>query len=93
MKEKDIYILDVRPGNFKRDQTFIKGAVHCPLIELSDRCNETPKDRQIVITDWHMKQSISAAKFLIAEGYTVIGVLKGGIKRWKSEGLPLERRE
>ena len=93
IKEKDLFVLDVRPAKFERDQTFIKGTVQCPLVELADRYKKIPKDRQIVITDWHMKQSISAAKFLIANGYRVIGVLKGGIKRWKLEDFPVKRRE
>ena len=93
MKEKDLFILDVRPSKFKKDETFIKGSVQCPLVELFGRYKEIPGDRPILITDWHMKQSVSAAKFLIKEGYTVIGVLKGGIKRWKSEDLPVVPRE
>jgi len=93
IKEKDLFVLDVRPAKFKKDQTFIKGSVQCPLLELFGRYKEIPGDRPVLITDWHMKQSISAAKFLITEGYTVIGVLKGGIKRWKSEDLPVGRRE
>lgn len=64
-----------------------------PLVYLADRYTEIPKDRKIVITDWAMKQSSVASKFLTVKGYTIVGVLKGGIERWKSENLPVEERE
>jgi len=90
---EDLYILDVRPLEFKRDASFIEGALLCPLVYLADRYTEIPKDRRIVITDWAMKQSPVAAKFLTVKGYPVYGVLKGGMERWRSENLPVEERE
>jgi len=93
MKEKDFYILDVRPLDFKLNSSFIKGSFLCPLVYLADRYKEIPKDRQIVVTDWAMKQSPTAAKYLAIKGYPISGVLKGGIERWESEKLPVEQRE
>lgn len=87
-----IYVLDVRPLDFSQETAFIQGSFHCPLVYLSDRYIELPKNRKIIITDWAMKQSPSAAKFLIDKGYDVAGVLKGGIERWKAEHLPVEER-
>jgi len=93
MNSKDFFILDARPLNFKKNTSFIKGSVLCPLVYLADRYPEIPKGRSILITDWAMKQSPVAAKFLIAKGYTVVGILKGGIERWESEKLPVEARK
>lgn len=93
MKEKDFYILDVRPLDFKLNSSFIKGSILCPLVYLADRYKEIPKDRQIVVTDWAMKQSPIAAKYLYVKGYPIDAVLKGGIERWESEKLPVVRRE
>ena len=93
LKKENIYILDVRPLNFKRDRTFIKNSVLCPLVYLIDRYVELPEGRQIIITDWAMKQSPTAAKFLVEKGYSVIGVLKGGLERWKEDGWPVEKKE
>ena len=93
LKEGDFYILDVRPLNFKKNTSFIKGSFLCPLVFLADRYKEIPKDRQIVITDWAMKQSPVAAKFLSVKGYSIYGVLKGGIERWESQNLAVEQRE
>jgi len=92
MEEKNPYILDVRPMIFERDTSFIAESRHCPLVFLADKYQEIPKDRDILITDWAMKQSISAAKFLILKGFPVKGVLKGGMERWKEIKYPVEDR-
>lgn len=92
VKDPAIYVLDVRPLDFSNETAFIRNSFHCPLVYLADRYIEIPKDHNIVITDWAMKQSPSAAKFLIEKGYKVVGVLRGGIERWKSENLPVEER-
>lgn len=92
IEKKEIFVVDVRPQNFKRDSSFIIGSIHCPLLDIAERYKEFPKDKQILITDWAMRQSTLAAKFLISEGYNVIGVLKGGIERWKNDKYPVENR-
>jgi rhodanese-related sulfurtransferase len=90
---QDFYVLDVRPLNFKRDTSFIFGAHHCPLVHLDRRYLSIPKNQRILITDWAMKQSPIAAKFLIQKGYHIKGVLKGGMERWKAESYPYESRD
>jgi rhodanese-related sulfurtransferase len=89
LKSQNPKILDVRPLDYDRDKNFIAGSEHCPLVHLSARYLTIEKDRPLVITDWAMKQSPMAAKFLISKGYTVAGVLKGGIERWEAEKLPV----
>ncbi len=49
-----------------------------------------PKDKKIIVTDWTNKKAILAGKYLQSKGYDVIGVLKGGIVRWRDEKLPVE---
>jgi len=93
MKKKDFYILDVRPLDFKLNSAFIEGSFLCPLVFLADRYEEIPRDREIVVTDWAMKQSPIAAKYLQMKGYPIFGVLKGGIERWETENLPVEQRK
>ena len=93
INSENFFILDVRPLNFKKNTSFIKGSVLCPLVCLADRYHEIPKGQSIIITDWAMKQSPVAAKFLITKGYTVAGILKGGIERWESDKLPVEARK
>ena len=93
VNSENFFILDVRPLSFKKNAAFIKGSVLCPLVYLADRYHEISKGQPIIIADWAMKQSPVAAKFLIAKGYTVVGVLKGGIERWERDKLPVEARK
>ena len=93
LRNEHLFILDVRLLNLKGNGSFIKGSVLCPLVFLAGRYQEIPKEQPIVITDWAMKQSPVAAKFLISKGYKVAGVLKGGTERWESEKLPVEARK
>jgi len=93
MRNENFFILDVRPLDFAKNTSFIKDSVLCPLVFLGDQYLEIPKKKRILITDWAMKQSPVAAKFLIAKGYPVAGVLKGGIERWESEKLPVKGRK
>ncbi len=102
--DKDIFLLDVRSLDkksllsgavtFKLDNStlsgnYIKGVLHCPLVSLEENFHLLPKNRKIIITDWIMKQSTIAAKFLTKQGFEVVGILKGGTARWEAEGLPV----
>ena len=84
LKEEDIFILDVRP-HFLKEPEIIKNSVRIPLTDIIERLSEIPRARDILITDWTMKQSLSAAKYLAGKGYRILGVLKGGVLRWKTE--------
>ncbi|MBU4263338.1 MAG: rhodanese-like domain-containing protein [Proteobacteria bacterium] len=86
-----IYVLDVRPIDCSRKNIFIRGAKICPMVYLDEWYHHIPKDAKIVVTDWTNKKAILAAKFLSSRGYQVLGVLKGGIVRWRDEKLPVER--
>ncbi|MEN8199160.1 MAG: rhodanese-like domain-containing protein [Thermodesulfobacteriota bacterium] len=88
-----IFVLDVRPQNFAKGPKFIVASYHCPLLNIIDRMAEFPKDKPIIISDWAMRQSPLAAKYLMANGFeNVVGVVKGGIERWVQDGLPTEER-
>jgi rhodanese-related sulfurtransferase len=89
----DVLIIDVRPRNFSKDPNFILGAKNFPLLTLVADAHLLPKDQPIILTDWTMRQAPLAAKYLAANGFMVLGVLKGGLIRWESEGLPVERRD
>lgn len=87
-KEKP-FILDVRPKGWRESWGFIANSTYIPLVELDAKLHYIPRDRKILITDGFMKQSTNAARYLIRNGYQVIGVMKGGIARWEKEGFPL----
>ena len=64
LRDPAYFLLDVRPKDFQRDASFIAGARHCPLVHLGERYPALPADRTLIISDWAMKQSPAAAKFL-----------------------------
>ena len=86
------FILDVRPLEFSRNNSFIKESVHCPLVYLDKYYKEIPKNCELILADWAMISATNAAKFLISKGYRVKGVLKGGIERWITEKRPVDAR-
>jgi len=88
----EIFILDVRPNNFKKDAKFIKNSFHIPLLKITKNISNLPVDRKIIVSDWAMRQSLLAAKYLMANGFQVLGVVRGGVERWFSEGFPVEKR-
>ena len=92
IKSQNLLIIDVRPKNFKTNNSFIKGAIHVPLLNFVDKIALIPKEKEIIITDWAMKQSPIATKYLLTRGYNILGVLKGGIERWIAEDFLLEKR-
>lgn len=86
------FLLDVRPLEFSRNNSFIKNSVQCPVIYLEKYYKYIPKDCEIILSDWAMISATNAAKFLISKGYQVKGVLKGGIERWIAEKRPVDAR-
>ena len=93
IEDSNIMILDVRPLNLKGNWKYIENSISLTMLHLEEYLALVPKDRDLVIVDVFMKQSISAAKYLISEGYSVKGVLKGGVAKWKRSGLPLVAEE
>ncbi len=92
LESPEILILDVRPIYFSRNNYFLEKSVHIPMLNLEEMAVNLPKDKTIIITDWAMKQSPIAAKFLISKGYRIMGVLKGGIERWTRENRPTSQK-
>lgn len=94
MANNNIFLIDVRPANFSKWPNFIAESRSFPVLTITERIEEIPRDRPIILTDWTMRQSPLVAKYLLANGYdNVLGVLKGGSVRWATEGYPIETRE
>ena len=95
METNQVDVLDVRPvwwrESIHKELYPIKGTTKSiSLIELESRISELDKSRPIIVVDFIMRQSMTAARYLISKGYTVKGVLKGGVRRWKDENYPLD---
>ena len=94
LTKNNVLLIDVRPKKFKAGRTFIANSVNYPLLTITDQLDSISRDQKIILTDWTMRQSPLAAKYLMANGFdNILGVLKGGIIRWAAEGYPAERRE
>ena len=90
MLKDNINVIDVRPIGYKKLTSFIKETNYrLALICFNQDYLKIPKDKPILLVDPFMRQATVAAKFLKLNGFNILGVLKGGIKRWKEEGLPV----
>jgi hydroxyacylglutathione hydrolase len=83
-------ILDVRSGA-EWESGHIRGALHIPLEELTERVDELPTDRPIVVHCQTGGRSSVAASVLRAHGVANVANLVGGITGWGAAGLPVER--
>ena len=88
LKKEKPFIIDVRPNVWKTIYPYIEDAKRIQLYDLHRKYQDIPKTSNVVLIDVKMKQSVTAAKFLISKGYNVLGVLKGGVVRWTEEGMP-----
>ena len=79
-----LFLLDVRnQGEFEMINLGL-GEKHIPLEQLRDRLEELPADKNVEIVVW-CKISLrgyEAARVLMANGYTNVKVLEGGINAW-----------
>ena len=74
------FVLDVRtPEEF--GEWRIPGAVNIPVTELAQRCEEVPRDREVVTVCASGNRSSAAADFLAHQGWRVAN-LRGGMAAW-----------
>ena len=92
----NVTVLDVRPKWWRKSKEqagIIQGTDKMiPLLILDRKLDQIPKDKPILIVDRLMRQSPYAARYLIMNGYNVLGILKGGTKRWVTEGYPVLKK-
>ena len=50
-----------------------------PLAHFSQRYQKIPKDRKVIVIDHNGKRAPLAARFLKANGYDQVAILKGGL--------------
>jgi len=82
-----IQLIDVRePYEWRIAR--IDGARLIPLAGFGAAVAELPRDRDIVVYCHHGTRSRAAAEFLVAQGFTRVWNLTGGIDRWSAEVDP-----
>lgn len=80
----DPIIIDVREDYELEETGTIKGAIHIPMNEVTNRLNEITKEREIYILCRSGVRSYNVAKYLNQLGYEAIN-LGGGIINYKGE--------
>ena len=79
-----IQLIDVRePYEWRIAR--IDGARLIPLARFAATAGELPRDQDIVLYCHHGMRSRAAAEFLVAQGFTRVWNLTGGIDRWSAE--------
>lgn len=97
MKDDNVLVVDVRPRWWRSSQErsgMVPGTdMQLPLLDLHRNLDQLPAGRPILLVDRLMRQSLPAAKYLTLKGYRVVGVLRGGTRRWVAEGRPVLARQ
>jgi len=87
-------LVDVRsPAETAGPDGRLPGILLIPLPELAKRAEEIPTDRPAVLLCHSGSRSALATQELIQAGRQRVANLRGGLRAWQREGLPLEHRE
>jgi rhodanese-related sulfurtransferase len=87
--EHGALLVDVREQH-EFDEARIPGSILIPLSQFQQRYEELPKDKELVMQCRSGARSGQATEFLLANGYTDVVNMAGGILAWKEAGLPTE---
>ena len=90
--ENGAVLVDVREQN-EYTEIRIPGSLIIPLSVFAERFGELPKDKPLVMQCRSGARSAKAAEYLLANGYTDVTNLTGGILAWDEAGLPVLRGE
>jgi glyoxylase-like metal-dependent hydrolase (beta-lactamase superfamily II)/rhodanese-related sulfurtransferase len=87
----DVVLVDVRaPEEFNGPEGRIPGSQLLPLPELEARAAELPEDRPLVLVCHAGSRSALATQQLLKAGREQVANLRGGLRRWRDEGYPVE---
>ncbi|HEY9776221.1 MAG TPA: MBL fold metallo-hydrolase [Planktothrix sp.] len=90
---RDLYLVDVRESNeLVGELGHISGIKHIPVGSLAQRIGELKPyaNKEIVAICKMGGRATTAAKILLAEGFTNVTVLTGGMMAWNAQGLRTE---
>jgi hydroxyacylglutathione hydrolase len=90
MRAGHVAVLDVR-GRYEWEAGRIPGVENIPLGYLTERLDDIPRDRPLVVHCQSGARSAIAASILLAQGLTNVLNLTGGFAEWQNAGHPVER--
>lgn len=82
-------IIDVREDDEWADAR-IPGAIHIPLASITNRAQEIPRDRPVILQCRSGNRSAGATRALLDLGFMNVLNLEGGIGDWAADGFPIE---
>lgn len=83
LEKEDIVVVDVRSEEeFKTRRIESEKVMHVPILELRERLNELPKDKEIVVVCPVGLRSFEAARILKTAGFENVKILEGGMAFW-----------
>ncbi|SMF96693.1 Rhodanese-related sulfurtransferase [Methylomagnum ishizawai] len=92
MNDDHTLVLDVREPN-EFDQGHIEGARNVPLAKLESALELEPhKQNPVIVTCQSGTRSQPACKQLLAQGFTQVFELSGGMLAWEDQKLPVTRK-
>jgi len=77
-------LLDVREP-FEVATCAIAGSRHIPMRQIPENLPDLPRDRQIVVLCHHGGRSLRVTQFLLANGFTRVSNIAGGIDAWAEQ--------
>jgi rhodanese-related sulfurtransferase len=84
----DMFVLDVRePDEWTAGH--VSCAVHVPMMEVPSRCDEVPRDRDVVVVCRVGGRSAQVVAYLQAHGWHRAANLAGGMFAWQEAGRPV----
>lgn len=82
-------IVDVRNRSGVESVTFdVPNYMNIPIIELEERINEIPKDKEIVRVCRSGSRSLRTTYYLMNFGYENVNNMRDGVIKWASKGFP-----
>lgn len=92
MREGEVHVVDVR-GQTEWEAGHLPGVENIPAGYITDRLDEIPRDKPVVLHCQGGGRSAIAASVLEAKGFENVINLRGGYAAWLQAGYPTEKGE
>lgn len=86
----DVVVLDVRE-QWEYDEGHIPGVTLIPMAEISQRLDEVPTDKTVIVTCRSGNRSGQVTDYLRQQGFDNVHNMDGGILAWEAAGYEVER--
>ena len=92
ISQQEVAVLDVRtPEEYKSGH--ILDAIFIPLSQLESRLYKLNSSDDIIVYSGTSQSSEEAASTLVANGFTHVYNMNGGIEQWQHEGFPIKEEK